>query len=319
MDFRMNLRQLEAFRAVILGQTVTRAAEMLHISQPAATRLVAALEDDIGFPLFERIKGRLHPTPEALVLYEEVQRSLLGVERIARAAKEIGSLTRGSLQIACAPAMGLSFLPRAICAFVKRHEQAQITLTVLSSREVVDQVIGQRCDLGFIAEPNTYPSPRGERLLRSSMLCALPCGHRLQEKSVVVPEDLEGEAFISYPHAVGSRHHLDAIFAAHGVTRRLQLETQLSASLCAFVELGAGVALVDTISALEYRGDAIVFRPFEPAVEMDFSMLMPSQARPSRIQESFMQHMREFVASEAPNTVVDTGTDAALHGVHAST
>lgn len=310
MVFEMNLRQLEAFRAVILGQTVTRAAEMLHISQPAATRLISALEDNIGFLLFERIKGRLHPTPEALVLYEEVQRSLLGVERIARAAREIGSLTRGSLHIACAPAMGLSFLPRAICAFVKQHEQAQISLMVLSSQEVVDQVVGQRCDLGFIAEPNIYLSPRGERLLRSSMLCALPVGHRLQEKSVVLPEDLEGEAFISFPQALGSRNHLDAIFAAHGVSRKLQLETQLSASLCAFVELGAGVALVDSISALEYRGNGIVFRPFEPVVEMDFSMLLPSQGRLSRIQESFMQHMREFVASEVPNTFQDAKVDS---------
>lgn len=298
----MNLRQLEAFRAVILGQTVTRAAEMLHISQPAATRLIAALEEDIGFLLFERIKGRLHPTPDALVLYEEVQRSLLGVERIARAAKEIGSLTRGSLQIACAPAMGLSFLPKAIHAFSKQHQHAQISLLVLSSREVVDQVVGQRCDLGFIAEPNTYSSPLGESLLRSSMLCALPSGHRLQTKAVVVPEDLEGEAFISYPHAVGSRHHLDAIFAAHGVTRQLLIETQLSASMCAFVKLGAGVALVDTVSALEHRGAGVVFRPFEPAVEMDFSMLVSAQNRPSRFQESFMQHMREFVASEVQHT-----------------
>ncbi|SFI54090.1 transcriptional regulator, LysR family [Pseudomonas guineae] len=306
MDSTVNLRQLEAFRAVILGQTVTRAAEMLHISQPAATRLIAALEEDIGFLLFERIKGRLHPTPDALVLYEEVQRSLLGVERIARTAKEIGSLTRGSLHLACAPVMGLSFLPRAIHAFTKQHQHAQISLQVLPSREVVDQVVGQRCDLGFIAEPNTYPSPRGEQLLRSSMLCALPRGHRLQDKAVVVPEDLEGEAFISYPQAVGSRHHLDAIFDAHGVTRQLQLETQLSASMCAFVELGAGVALVDTISALEYRGDGIVFRPFEPAVEVDFSMLMSAQSRPSRIQESFMQHMREFVASEVANTLQAT-------------
>ena len=85
----MNLRQLEAFRAVILGQTVTRAAEMLCISQPAATRLIASLEEDIGFSLFDRIKGRLQPTPEAMTLYQEVQRSLLGVERIARTAQDI--------------------------------------------------------------------------------------------------------------------------------------------------------------------------------------------------------------------------------------
>lgn len=296
----MNLRQLEAFRAVILGQTVTRAAEMLHISQPAATRLIGALEDDIGFALFERVKGRLQPTAEALVLYEEVQRSLLGVERIARTAREISSLKRGSLHIACPPVLGLSFLPRAISAFVKKHEQAQITLVVQSSREVVDMVVGQRCDLGFIAQPNTYPSPRGEKLLRSRMLCALPAGHRLLDKPVIVPEDLEGEAFISYPQAIATRQHIDAIFAAHGVSRELRLETQLSMPMCTFVEQGDGVALVDAISAIEYRSPNVAFRTFEPAIEMDFSMLLPSHSQPSRFHQSFLAHMRDFVAAQVP-------------------
>lgn len=297
----MNLRQLEAFRAVILGQTVTRAAEMLHISQPAATRLISALEEDIGFALFERLKGRLQPTPEALVLYEEVQRSLLGVERIARTAQEIRTLKRGSLQIACAPAMGLGFMPRAITAFQREHPEVQISLVVHSSREVVDLVVGGRCDLGVIVEPNTYPSPRAEKLLKSRMLCALPVGHRLEPQALIVPEDLEGEAFISYPHAIASRQHVDAIFAAHGVQRHLRLETQLSLPMCLFVEEGAGVALVDAISALEYRGQGVVFRAFEPAIEMDFSLLLPPQAPLSRLQERFVEHMREFVATQVPS------------------
>ena len=294
----MNLRQLEAFRAVILGQTVTRAAEMLHISQPAATRLIGALEENIGFALFERIKGRLRPTPEALVLYEEVERSLLGVERIARTAREISDLKRGALQIACPPALGLSFLPRAIAEFLDVHEHAQITLIVQSSREVVDAIVGERCDVGFIAQPNAYPSPRGEKIIQSSLLCALPLNHRLRDQTVIGPRDLEGERFISYPHAVASRQHIDAIFAAYGVERRMNLETQLSIPMCQFVELGVGVALVDPISAHEYKGTNIIFRPFEPTIEMDFSMLLPQQKKTSKFQEMFLQHIRTFVARE---------------------
>ncbi|VVN69746.1 LysR substrate-binding domain-containing protein [Pseudomonas fluorescens] len=294
----MNLRQLEAFRAVILGQTVTRAAEMLHISQPAATRLIGALEENIGFALFERIKGRLRPTPEALVLYEEVERSLLGVERIARTAREISDLKRGALQIACPPALGLSFLPRAIAEFLDLHEHAQITLIVQSSREVVDAIVGERCDVGFIAQPNAYPSPRGEKIIQSSLLCALPFNHRLRDQTVIGPRDLEGERFISYPHAVASRQHIDSIFAAYGVERRINLEIQLSMPMCQFVELGAGVALVDPISAHEYKGTDVIFRPFEPTIEMDFSMLVPQQKKTSKFQEMFLQHIRTFVARE---------------------
>ncbi|WP_212625394.1 LysR substrate-binding domain-containing protein [Pseudomonas sp. PP3] len=297
----MNLRQLEAFRAVILGQTVTRAAEMLHISQPAATRLILSLEENIGFALFERTKGRLQPTAEALVLYEEVQRSLVGVERIARTAREIANLTRGSLQISCVPALGLSFIPRAITAFLKTHEQAQITLMVQSSREVVDAIAGERCDLGFIAQPNAYPSPWGEKIITSHLLCALPSNHRLCSKEVIVPEDLEREEFISFPHTVASRQHIDAIFAAHSIERVLNIETQLSMAMCKFVEQGAGIALVDMISMLEYQGNGIVFRRFQPAIEMDFTMLLPPQKKISKFHECFLQHIKLFIDQETKN------------------
>ncbi|WP_296256389.1 MULTISPECIES: LysR substrate-binding domain-containing protein [unclassified Pseudomonas] len=297
----MNLRQLEAFRAVILGQTVTRAAEMLHISQPAATRLIASLEEDIGFTLFDRVKGRLQPTAEAMTLYQEVQRSLVGVERIARTAQDIRSLKRGSLQIACAPAMGLVFMPRVIAAFMAEHDGVQISLVVHSSSEVIDLVVGQRCDLGIIVLPNTYPSPRSEKLLATRMLCALPAGHRLCEKPVIVPEDLRDEAFISYPHSIGSRQQIDTLFAAHGVERELRLETQLSQPMCEFVEHGLGVALVDVLSAVNHRGTGLVFKAFEPAIEMDFSMLLPVHGPASKLQVAFLEHTQAFIARHVPD------------------
>lgn len=296
----MNLRQLEAFRAVILGQTVTRAAEMLHISQPAATRLIASLEEDIGFTLFDRIKGRLQPTAEAMTLYQEVQRSLLGVERIARTAQDIRSLKRGSLHIACAPAMGLMFLPRVIAAFMAEHDGVHISLVVHSSSQVIDLVVGQRCDLGIIVLPNNYPSPRSEKLLATRMLCALPAGHRLCNKPLIVPEDLRGEHFISYPHSIGSRQQIDTIFVAHGVERELRLETQLSQPMCEFVEHGLGVALVDVLSAVSYRGTGIVFKAFEPAIEMDFSMLLPVRGPASKLQTAFLEHTQAFIGQQVP-------------------
>ncbi|WP_263596940.1 LysR substrate-binding domain-containing protein [Pseudomonas fluorescens] len=117
------------------------------------------------------------------------------------------------------------------------------------------------------------------RLFSQSLRCALPFDHRLRDKAVIVPQDLEGECFISYPHAVASRQHIDSIFSAYGVERRMNLETQLSMPMCKFVGLGAGVALIDPISALEYSGEKFIFRPFEPIIEMDFSMLVPQQKK----------------------------------------
>jgi DNA-binding transcriptional LysR family regulator len=277
----------------MLCQTVTKAAEMLHISQPAATRLIADLEASVGFALFERLRGRLIPTPEAQTLFEEVQLSLLGVDRIARTAQEIRHVQRGVLQVAAAPALALSFLPRVTAQFLRERPQAQITLIMESSSTVVDMVVGQRCDVGFAILAMNTPATHGEQLLATNMVCAVPAGHPLCEREVVTPMDLKGEHFASYPRILDTRLQVDGLFAAHGVERTLRFETQISHGLCSFVESGMAVALVDAVTASEYRGDGVRFLRFAPEVRMDFTVLTPLQRRPALLADAYVQYVRQ--------------------------
>ncbi|HSV81555.1 MAG TPA: LysR substrate-binding domain-containing protein [Ramlibacter sp.] len=289
----MRIRQLEAFRAVMLCQTVTKASEMLHVSQPAVTRLVADLEESVGFALFERVRGRLVPTPEAQTLFEEVQQSLIGIDRIARTAQEIRQVQRGALVVAAAPALSLSFLPRVTAQFLRERPQAQISLLSETSTSVVNMVVTQRCDVGFAILAMNTASSHGEPLLSTNLVCAVPAGHRLADKDVVTPQDLKGEHFASYPHLLETRLQVDTLFAAHGVERVLRFETQISHGLCSFVESGLAVALVDAVTASEYRGNGLRFLRFEPAVRMDFTALTPFQRRPAMLVQAYVQFVRE--------------------------
>lgn len=290
----MKIRQLEAFRAVMIHQTVTRAAEALHISQPATTRLIADLEESVGFALFLRARGRLYPTPEAMSLNEEVMRSLVGVERIAQAADDIRTQQRGSLQIAAAPAIAISLLPHAIAEFVATRPDAHIALLMHSSRTVLDMVQGQRCDVGFPILSVDMSSTHGELLIAARMVCAVPVGHRLSSRQVIRPEDLEGESFISHPKTIHTRLETDSVFAAHGVERQLRVECQVSMSICHFVEAGLGVSLVEAVTASVYRGDGVRFIPFEPAMKTNFSVLTPTNRKPSLLLQAFIAHVREY-------------------------
>jgi DNA-binding transcriptional LysR family regulator len=290
----MKIRQLEAFRAVMIHQTVTRAAEALHISQPATTRLIADLEDSVGFPLFLRARGRLYPTPEAETLNEEVVRSFVGVERIARAADDIRTQQRGSLQIVAAPAIAISLLPHAIGEFIATRPEAKISLLMHSSRTVVDMVQGQRCDVGFPILSVDMSSTHGEVLFAARLVCAVPANHRLANREVIRPEDLEGESFISHPKTIHTRLETDSVFAAHGVERDLRIECQVSMSICNFVEAGLGVSLVEAITASVYRGDRVRFISFEPAMKTNFSVLTPIDRRPSLLLQAFIAHVREY-------------------------
>jgi len=290
----------------MLYQTVTLASEMLHISQPATTRLLADLETSLGFKLFDRVKGRLYPTVEAQALFEEVQRSLAGVDRIARAAGEIRNLSRGTLQIAAAPAIALSFLPHAIADFLKTRPEAYASLAVHSSRSVLDMVIGQRCDVGFARLTMNHASTHGERLVSAKMVCALPAGHRLCALDIVRPADLAGERFVAHQRSVEARLQIDSLFASHGVELKLQTESQVSHAICSFVEAGAGVSLIDAITAWGYRGTGVVFKPFEPVLVTDFALLTPSHRPAPLLLKPFISHVRKFALAElGPGVIAD--------------
>ncbi len=115
---RLTHRQIEAFRAVIETGKITAAADVLGTTQPSVSKLIADLEHVAGFGLFERRGRQVIPTQEALALYEEVERSFVGMSKISRVIEDIRDFRKGSLLVAGMPALALKFLPYVIAGFV---------------------------------------------------------------------------------------------------------------------------------------------------------------------------------------------------------
>ncbi|UJH77829.1 LysR substrate-binding domain-containing protein (plasmid) [Burkholderia cenocepacia] len=291
----LRIRQIEAFRAVMQRHTVTRAARDLHISQPAVSRLIADLEDRVGFVLFERQQGRFTPTAQARVLYEEVERAFVGLDRVAQAAEQIRAMRRGTLRVAGSPAVALDLLPQLVTHFSHAHPGVDITLLAHSASTVVDKVASGQCDVGLIAEPVPHPAVRGERLAESAMRCIVPRGHRLARKRVVRPADLRDEAFISFPPSFEARSAIDRVFVEAGVSRVLSIEAQLSQTIVAFVANGAGVALIDPVTAA-YAGQRVAVKPFEPAVPDHFYLVTSASQPLSMIGDAFCADLRDAFA-----------------------
>ena len=149
---RINHRQLEAFRTVMEAGSVTAAAERLLVTQPAVSRLIQDLESAIGVSLFERLRGRLSPTVEAQVLYEEVQRSFIGLDKILRTAEDIRTFGAGTLRIAAMPAMALGFLPEVIGRFSDQHRNVNVSLQIRSSTKVMEWIASQQTSEVIVPE-----------------------------------------------------------------------------------------------------------------------------------------------------------------------
>lgn len=291
----LKIRQVEAFRAVMLRHTVTSAADSLHISQPAVSRLIADLESRVGFVLFDRQQGRLSPTAEARVLFEEVERAFVGMDRIALAAQQIRAMRRGSLRVAGSPAVALDLLPAVIARFVERHAGIDVNLLAHSATTVVEKVASGQCDVGLIAEPIPHPAVKSERLTNAEMRCILPRGHRLARRASLRPADLRGERFISFPQSFDARSAIDRVFVEAGVSRDLVIEAQLSQAIVALVANGAGVALIDPVTAA-YAQQRVAVRDFAPAVQDHFYIVTNASQPMPVVAETFCADVREAFA-----------------------
>lgn len=285
---RINLRQIEAFRALMLTGGVTAAAGLMGVTQPAVSRLLRDLQDSLDIRLFEKRGTGLVPTAAGTALYTEVERSFLGLDRIAAAAEEIRSRRTGMLRIAALPALSNGFLPRFAGGFLKDRPALNLSFYGVISPLVIDWVLNAQCDLGFAETPLAHAGLQTIRMPPVARVAVLPEGHRLCAKATLRPRDFEGETFISLTPGSSSRHLIDAVFARHGVERKLRVETSLSEIMCGMVSSGLGVAICDPFTATEFEPRGIVARPFLPRIDFDFAAVFPPQRSPSPVAQDFV-------------------------------
>lgn len=288
----INLRQLEAFRGVMMTKSITRAAESLCISQPAVSRLIADFESAVGFPLFERVKRRLLPTPEAHALYEEVDRSFAGLNKINLAAREIREFRSGSLSIAALPSLGLGYLPEQISRFATDHPDVSLSLSIRGSQNVSSLVAAQRADIGFTESIDFGDDVDAELLLTTNLVCILPQGHRLAQKKQIEASDLDGETYVGTGNWQLTCHDLDRFFDHQKVKRKIQVDTQLHATVAEFVLYGAGVGIIDPITAERYAHKGLQIRPFVPSMPYKYYVMFPEGRPRSRLAEQFHNEIR---------------------------
>ncbi|MFY7906927.1 MAG: LysR family transcriptional regulator [Burkholderiaceae bacterium] len=266
-------RHIEVFRAVMQCGQVTRAADWLHTSQPTLSRELARMEQVVGYPLFDRIRGRLHPTPRALALMDVVQSSYTGLERVVERARELAQDPMGHLQVACLPALAQSLLPEAVASWLSQRPEARLSVVPLDSPALEAALGAQRFDLG-LGEVMAPQGCGGEVVFTANEVCVLPQGHPLAQKRVLQPPDLAGARFVSLAAGDPYRIRIDQVFEQWGVRRHLQVESGSAASVCALVAAGAGVAMVNPLTALSLQAGAkgLVLRPL--SVDIAFQVVL---------------------------------------------
>lgn len=304
---KLTWRQTEAFRAVMLLGTVTRAAESLSISQPAVSILLANLESELGYKLFRRQRGRLVPTAEAEALYPEIERAFVGLDEISLAARAIGQMQAGLLRIVTMPVFAGALLSDAIANFALSHPDVSIVYEVQARLTILNWIATNRCDLGISAEPADHPGIQSRWLSGGEVVCLLPRGHALASEPFVTVEHLDGQNLISLPAESRSRQQLDRLLGDSRSHPRRRVETRTSQALWQLVERGVGVGVVAQFALSGNQAENVVVIPFRPTLRSEV-LLLHSRHRPlSRLAEAFCEHIEAFMkgVGEATNRSTD--------------
>lgn len=288
----VTLRHIEIFHAVMTAGNVTEAAALLHTSQPTVSRELARLEKLIGLNLFTRSRGRLHPTVQGLRLFEEVQRSWYGLDRIVSAAESLRQFRQGELSVVCLPVFSQSFLPLLVQPFLARYPDVSLNIVPQESPLLEEWLSAQRHDLGLTETVTTPAGTERIPLLTLNEVCVLPKSHPLARKALLTPQDFSGENYISLSRTDSYRQLLDALFVEHDVKRRMVMETHSAASVCAMVRAGAGISVVNPLTALDYAESGVVVRRFSIDVPFTVSLIRPVHRPASALVDAFCEHLQ---------------------------
>lgn len=297
---KLNARQLEIFRAVLMIGSVTKAAASLGISQPAVSRALADLERSLGFQLFERRGGRLTATQDGVLFYDEIERHFITLDMIERVGNSIEALRIGRLRIASMQSMANGIVPIAVAEFTKNYRDIPVILDGRPRSWVIERVAAAEVDIGIGTLPVDDAGVESIVISTLPAVAVLPADHPAANRDTIRPEDLANDPFITFPKSSQFRMHLDAIFRDAGVDREPMIEVHSSEAVGILVGRGAGVSVTNPF-ALDLNFDKkIRLVPLVPAYDISLAVLLPAGRTPGRPAAAFIDHLKKAVAETWP-------------------
>lgn len=266
----MNLRQIEVFRAVMNTGSFTRAAELLHVSQPGISRMMRHLEVQLGVTLFERNHGRVAATPEAHALHVEVERAYRGMETVQDFARQLREGAKTVLRIVTSPNLGLDVLPSAVVELTRRYPAARIWMDVQQRAvQMTDLLVTEQADIGISALALDHPLLDARTVGQWKLVCVMRENHHLATRRVIDIDDVAGEQLIAFHKDTMQGRVIREWLARKGIQPSSAIEVRSGQMACALVANGGGIAFVDDVTARAFASRGLIFRPARETTKFD--------------------------------------------------
>lgn len=292
----MNLKQMEAFRAVMQTGSISQAATQLFRTQPAVSMMIKSLEEEVGFQLFERHKKRLFPTHEAEYLFKEIDIIFNKIGNVNQTIKDIRNKQYGFLRIGCMPGPSNFFMPQLLSEFLTAHPQVQVSLQTRTSPNVIEWVASNQYSLGLAEVTRHHSHLSATHRFDFPCFVAIPANHPLASEVEINTQLLDNEPMITLHSDHMIYHDLLKQFDDGGHQMNVRLKTRYFIPALTFVEQGLGVCVMDPMTITSYLNYAtpgkVVFRQFIPQINFKVGIFFPPEVPNSLVTQAFAEHLQ---------------------------
>jgi DNA-binding transcriptional LysR family regulator len=299
----MEDHKLRVFCTVAETKSFSKTSEIIHLTQPAVSLQIQALEELYETKLFDRSSSSVTLTPSGDILYKYAK-EILSV--YAKADKDIGEITgliKGSISIGASTTMGNYLLPSVICEFKKQYPKMKIHLLVGNTKRVVELLNAGNIDMGLVEGETTKYKIITEKLLTDELVLIIPSQHPWSKKREVSMLEIMKEPLIFREEGSGTRQVIEKNLSKRGIsTQSMKISTVLGSTeaIKDAVENGVGVAIVSKWAVRrENRYGAIKTVKFkEGKMIRDLSLIFNRNAITSYATEEFIAFVRKFPYSK---------------------
>jgi len=291
----VRLRQIEVFHAIYTSGSMTNAARLLNVSQPSISKVLAHAEQQLGYVLFDRVKGKLVATPEADRLFGLVSNVYEHVEKLRNVAKNLRASDVGKIRLAATPAFGIDLLPTAISTYLESHSDTVFEIETLHHDEITDALLESRVDIGLAFDPVPAPGLVTESLASGEFVAITPADVNFGDQSRITVETLAQLPFIG----LSSRGPLGRLLSSHLESSNVDLNkivhTETYHIAKALVAKGAGVSIVDAITAKSGDDENIRSWKLDPPLRYSVEVISADSMPLSILGKRFVDHLKHIV------------------------
>ena len=274
----MRLRHIEVFHAIMQAGTISGAAQLLHISQPAVTKVLQHCELQLGMSLFDRVRGKLYPTPEAQRLFVEIDklnRDLVGIRRLAA---NLRSGQSAQVRLVATPTLAVAVVPAAMTRWCRAYPDSHCSLATHHTREIVSALLLGEADLALSLQDPCHPGIKAEVLASGPMTALCPLGSpEAASTGPLSVADITTELV-----GLGGDDPLANVVhnasEAQGTPLQSRITVQTYQLARALVEAGVGMTVVDPFTAASAKRSRVTLRPLAPAVPVHLYLLTAANA-----------------------------------------